>query len=146
MLSFILFLATTCLADIHAAGNAYVEDTDRFPGWKGELPTPSKTRAQEHNATQRPGMAVRFGQPDKELWNGHIEQIAWHPRIFRLHGFLTDAECEHIKRKVCDVGTVVVSTPILPTFPPVTSHNQTHTGTPTYDQINSSRQCHRGQC
>lgn len=21
------------------------------------------------------------------------------PRIFRLHGFLTDAECEHIKRK-----------------------------------------------
>lgn len=142
MLLLLLLLATTCLVDTHAAGNVYVEDRDRFPGWKGELPAPSKTRAQEHNATQRPGMAVSFGQPDKvwkwgngagctfcpcasidvehpwcehpsvrinrivlqprptqELWNGHIEQISWQPRIFRLHGFLTDAECEHIKRK-----------------------------------------------
>lgn len=51
----------------------------------------------------------------QEIWNGRIEQIALHPRIFRLHGFLTDAECEHIKRKVahmyCTAVDVYITTP-----------------------------------
>lgn len=47
----------------HAAGNVYVEDADRFPGWKGELPIPSRTRPDATNATAQPGMGVSYGEP-----------------------------------------------------------------------------------
>jgi hypothetical protein len=55
-----------------AAGGA--QDEERLPGWKGEV-------------TRSTGAV-------KERW---IEPIAWHPRAFLFHGFLSAAECEHIK-------------------------------------------------
>lgn len=141
----LLLLATT--GSTYAERNVYVEDADRFPGWKGELPIPSKDRPDattaRTNATKQPGLAVSFGEPkqvctalcnaispvctsQQEIWNGRIEQIALEPRIFRLHGFLTDAECEHIKRKVCMACTAASAH---------SKHVLLSTGGPAADQV-----------
>lgn len=59
----VFLLASTAWVD--AAGSVYVEDTDRFPGWKGELPNPSRTRPDGANVTAQPGMGVSFGEPQQ---------------------------------------------------------------------------------
>ena len=121
-----------------AEGKRYIEDTDKFPGWRGELP-------QEEGATRGgaaaavaaaatgdgavgfgelgqvlpplfascrwvPGCAHLPGAPPpfltpppkrraapQEVWRGRVEQVSWRPRVFSYPGFLTDAECEHLK-------------------------------------------------
>lgn len=66
----------------------YIEDTDRFPGWRGELP--------EHVDVPTSD-TVGFGELGQELWRGKVEQISWSPRAFVYHNFLSDEECEHLK-------------------------------------------------
>lgn len=78
----LFFVSITCELD------RYIEDTDRFPGWKGELP-----RAMEESLED----SVGFGELGKEVWRGRVEQISWKPRAFLYHNFLTDDECEHLK-------------------------------------------------
>ncbi|KAL4452128.1 hypothetical protein ABPG75_007790 [Micractinium tetrahymenae] len=66
----------------------YIEDTDRFPGWRGELP--------EHVDVPTTD-TVGFGELGQELWRGKVEQVSWSPRAFLYHNFLSDEECEHLK-------------------------------------------------
>jgi prolyl 4-hydroxylase len=35
--------------------------------------------------------------PAQNEWHGEILQLSWSPRAYHLKGFLTEAECEHIK-------------------------------------------------
>jgi prolyl 4-hydroxylase len=65
----------------------YIEDTERFPGWRGELP----------RMDLGVGDTVGFGELGQELWRGRVEQVSWSPRAFVYHNFLTDEECEHLK-------------------------------------------------
>lgn len=64
-----LLLLLAIIGGARAEGNVYVADADRFPGWKGELPIPSKDRpmAGGKNASTLPGLAVSFGEPNK-VW------------------------------------------------------------------------------
>lgn len=68
-------------------GDPYIQDEERFPGWKGELPS----------TTVEVDDTVGFGELGKELWRGKVEQVSWKPRAFLYHNFLSDEECEHLK-------------------------------------------------
>jgi prolyl 4-hydroxylase len=65
----------------------YIEDADRFPGWKGELPNALHVDYKD---------SVGLVEAGKELWKGRIEQVSWEPRAYILHEFLSDLECEHL--------------------------------------------------
>lgn len=66
----------------------YIEDTDRFPGWRGELPSSIEEVAEDGS--------VGFGELGKEVWRGRVEQISWKPRAFLYHDFLSEEECDHL--------------------------------------------------
>lgn len=36
----------------------------------------------------------------QEEWRGEVRHLSWRPRAFLYKGFLSDAECEHIKALV----------------------------------------------
>ena len=42
---------------------------------------------------------VGYGAGD-EQWRGEVECLLWKPRVFRLKGFLSDDECDHLIRIV----------------------------------------------
>lgn len=73
----------------------YIEDTDRFPGWKGELPghNPGQPKALSQEKT---GMTVGYGENGVELWRGEVIPVSWKPRAFLFKNFLNDTECDHI--------------------------------------------------
>lgn len=59
-----LLLAALKVAAVGAAEDRYIEDTDRFPGWKGELPgsagnNPGQPKALSQDRT---GVTVGFGE------------------------------------------------------------------------------------
>lgn len=80
-----------------ASGARYIENTESFPGWKGELPNPS--RVLQENVTSQPTVNVGYGSDTELFWRGNIEQVSWHPRVFILHGFLSPEECDHLRTK-----------------------------------------------
>lgn len=65
----------------------YLEDADRFPGWRGELPGSLHVAYQD---------SVGYGELGKEVWRGKVEQLSWEPRAFLYHNFLSDEECDHL--------------------------------------------------
>lgn len=83
--SFVAILAfCVCSAlQLTSTDPIYIEDTERFPGWKGELP-----RAEQF------GPSVGFGESGREDWRGIVEQVSWSPRAFLYRGFLSDKECD----------------------------------------------------
>jgi prolyl 4-hydroxylase len=83
----------------------YIQDSKRFPGWRGTLPKSIHVEASVSNDIARaegshspPGMTAGFKKSgdDTVLWSGRIEQISWGPRAYILHGFLTEEECDHL--------------------------------------------------
>lgn len=85
----------------------YIEDSKRFPGWRGTLPQSTRPTFSVSNSIAGgrtnnfvpPGLNVGFksaADEDTVLWSGRIEQISWEPRAFILHDFLSDTECEHL--------------------------------------------------
>eukprot|EP00884_Botryococcus_braunii_P010480 jgi/Botrbrau1/19433/Bobra.0338s0056.1 len=92
-----LFLGTW-LAFVHAVeANRYIEDTDHFPGWKGELP---KEPSVPHALDQRPtGETVGYGEDGKELWRGEVIEVSKKPRAFVFKNFLSSDECDYLVGK-----------------------------------------------
>lgn len=81
-------VALICCLALHPVGcrladTVYIEDTDRFPGWKGELPR-----------AELSGPSIGYGESGQEEWRGRVEQVSWSPRAFLYRGFLSDEECE----------------------------------------------------
>jgi prolyl 4-hydroxylase len=83
----------------------YIEDSKRFPGWRGTLPKSIRATVSVSNDIARPdasfsppGLSAGFKKSggDTVLWTGRIEQISWAPRAYILHNFLTDEECDHL--------------------------------------------------
>ena len=82
----------------------FIEDSKRFPGWRGTLPVSTNptftvsTPLQPRKPKSPPGLNAGFNSADDDtvVWSGRIEQISWEPRAFVLHGFLTDEECDHL--------------------------------------------------
>ncbi|KAL3132857.1 hypothetical protein ABBQ38_006782 [Trebouxia sp. C0009 RCD-2024] len=76
------------------AAEKYIEDADRFPGWKGELP---------HDKTSQPGqpkvVELAFGEHGKDKWRGEVVELSWEPRAFLFKKFMTDEECDSIIAK-----------------------------------------------
>eukprot|EP00889_Picochlorum_renovo_P004771 jgi/Picre1/31801/NNA_007150.t1 len=66
---------------------AYIEDAERFPGWKGELPNSFHVTVDD---------SVGYKEGENEVWRGRIEQLSWSPRAYVLHNFLSDEECDHL--------------------------------------------------
>ncbi|KAI8102424.1 hypothetical protein M9435_006025 [Picochlorum sp. BPE23] len=66
---------------------AYIEDAERFPGWKGELPNSFHVKVDD---------SVGYKEGENEVWRGRIEQLSWSPRAYVLHNFLSDEECDHL--------------------------------------------------
>ena len=70
-----LLLARLCLAALlagfAAAEERYIEDTDRFPGWKGELPNNPADQLTQALSQQATGKTVGFGENGKvrSLWS-----------------------------------------------------------------------------
>lgn len=60
------------------------EREERLIGWKGDTYIPEDGRL---NSTAIHG--------DKRRW---IEHVSWKPRVFIYHNFLSDEECNHIRR------------------------------------------------
>lgn len=88
--SFTTILAAIVLlasSSMHVVGTerVYIEDTDRFPGWKGELPR-----------AELSGPSIGYGESGKEEWRGRVEQISWTPRAFLFRNFLSDEECDDL--------------------------------------------------
>lgn len=48
---------------------------------------------------QGTGSTIGYGI-SKEEWRGESIQLSWSPRVFVLKGFLTEEECEHLKKLV----------------------------------------------
>ncbi|KAK9797418.1 hypothetical protein WJX73_008984 [Symbiochloris irregularis] len=89
-----LLLLACCIA---LGSQEFIEDTDRFPGWKGELPNRNlKPDALDQTPT---GNTVGFGELGKELWRGEVLQISHKPRAFLLKHLLSDEECEYLVKK-----------------------------------------------
>jgi prolyl 4-hydroxylase len=105
-----------------ALDGEYIEDADRFPGWRGELPVsvveahdsvgfgelgkvrrrrrPRRAASCRRQAPPRPRRRLTRPPPRRalpqELWRGRVEQISWRPRAFLYHNFLSDEECDHL--------------------------------------------------
>jgi prolyl 4-hydroxylase len=88
-------------AALAADGKQWLEDVDRFPGWRGELPS---SRQEVHDSTA----AAVYGELGEEVWRGRVEQVSWQPRAFVLRGFLSMAEADHLVN--LGEGRVVKST------------------------------------
>lgn len=105
------FLLTAVLAI-----DKYIQDADRFPGWKGELPKAGQPGVElavgEHGkVNQRALHAVvlcmlTVGKPMaryvmlQDHWTGEVIELSWEPRAFLFKEFMTDAECDHFIQKV----------------------------------------------
>ena len=81
----------------------FIEDSTRFPGWKGTLPLSTKSTFTvspplQAGRSSSPGMNAGFksAADDTMVWSGRIEQISWEPRAFVFHDFLTEEECDHL--------------------------------------------------
>lgn len=61
------------------------QQRDTLPGWLGEV---------ESNAAKPYKIYSREAN-----WEGEMEQLSWTPRSYRLKGFLTDEECDHLIAK-----------------------------------------------
>ncbi|KAK9805139.1 hypothetical protein WJX72_001482 [[Myrmecia] bisecta] len=80
---------------IYATFAKYIEDNDRFPGWKGELPqeAPTNKQALSQHST---GKTVGYGEMGREEWRGEVIEVSWRPRAFLFKNFLSDEECDHL--------------------------------------------------
>ena len=59
-LPLLLLLCSSC-----ASGDRYIEDTDRFPGWKGALPLPGEKPAAEAALSQEAkGVTIAVGDSE----------------------------------------------------------------------------------
>eukprot|EP00884_Botryococcus_braunii_P003573 jgi/Botrbrau1/13216/Bobra.9_1s0007.1 len=85
------------LAFVHRGeASRYIQDSDHFPGWKGELP---KALPVPH-AVKRNRTLGHGEDPDgKEAWRGEVIEVSWKPRAFLFKNFLTWDECEYLIRK-----------------------------------------------
>ena len=99
--------ATLLLARPEKESKKYIEDSKRFPGWRGTLPVstrPTFTVSNSIDGGRRNGFVPSTldagfksaADDDTVLWSGRIEQISWEPRAFVLHDFLSDEECAHL--------------------------------------------------
>lgn len=109
------FLLTAVLAI-----DKYIQDADRFPGWKGELPKSSQpgveSNVDEHSKVlpilqmQSQAGAVTHSsiccpQHTDQLhhlqdhWTGEVIELSWQPRAFLFKKFMTEAECDHLIEK-----------------------------------------------
>ena len=66
-----LILAAACLLTqgVASEGERYIEDTDRFPGWKGELPGNVIDEATKALSQHPTGKTVGYGE------NGQVSKI-----------------------------------------------------------------------
>ncbi|EIE19822.1 hypothetical protein COCSUDRAFT_25518 [Coccomyxa subellipsoidea C-169] len=108
-----LLVLSLCCSVAHADGSErYIEDTDRFPGWKGELPVPIMDfkESNDSDPSAPPLLTIGLGADGKEEWRGEVIEVSWSPRAFLLKGFLKEAECEHLisKAKPSMVKSTVV--------------------------------------
>jgi hypothetical protein len=106
----LLFCVAACAArnPFNSAPGVMNPDTESFPGWKGEVVQPRYVSTMDkvtEVGRSRAGVAPRapslktapsFPPLPQTLWSGKIEQLAWEPRIYVLHGFLSDEECDHL--------------------------------------------------
>ena len=79
----------------------YIEDSKRFPGWRGTLPVSTRPTFTDSSSGTSSGTSslnagFKSAADDAVIWSGKIEQISWQPRAFVLHDFLTDEECDHL--------------------------------------------------
>ncbi|BDA51130.1 probable prolyl 4-hydroxylase 7 [Coccomyxa sp. Obi] len=97
----LLVLFLCCTSGKADGSERYIEDTDRFPGWKGELPVPLMDfqGANKSDASAPPMLTIGVGANGKEEWRGEVVEVSWSPRAFLLKRFLTDAECDHLINK-----------------------------------------------
>eukprot|EP00884_Botryococcus_braunii_P010482 jgi/Botrbrau1/19435/Bobra.0338s0058.2 len=74
----------------------YIEDSERFPGWKGELP-----KAPPVPHALKPNRTLSHGEDPngKEAWRGEVIEVSWKPRAFLFKKFLTWDECDYLVRK-----------------------------------------------
>lgn len=87
-------LVASLLVQLVTAADKYIEDSDRFPGWKGELPHMKHGQPGEPDSVE-----LGFGEHGKDKWIGEVVELSWQPRAFLFKKFLTDEECEHIINK-----------------------------------------------
>ncbi len=59
----LLLAALTCLGTASRAAEKYIEDSDRFPGWKGELPEAVPSQRITDALNQSSGQRVAYGTP-----------------------------------------------------------------------------------
>lgn len=85
-----------CVAWLDGGAARYIEEPDSFPGWKGELPLPSYTTDQQVTTAWMGSSGAGYVDDGQDVWRGTVEQVSWEPRIFVLHNFLSDAECDHL--------------------------------------------------
>ena len=57
-----LGIATLLLAAASARAERYIENNDRFPGWKGELPAEPGIRPNQTQAQSTPDTSIGFGE------------------------------------------------------------------------------------
>lgn len=62
---FFRILATSLVWALVSAEERYIEDTDRFPGWKGELPSDTVAKASEALSQTATGKTIGFGENGK---------------------------------------------------------------------------------
>lgn len=94
-LSLTLSVASLLLAAGTTRAERYIENSDRFPGWKGELPAEPGIRPNQSQSQTTPDTSVGFGELGQEEWRGEVIELSWTPRAFLYKGFLSDAECQH---------------------------------------------------
>lgn len=97
----------------------YIQDADRFPGWKGELPKAGQPGVElavgehgkvlgvsykqlvTHRAGPVPGLQQQgFCCSVQDHWVGEVIELSWEPRAFLFKKFMTDEECDHVIAKV----------------------------------------------
>jgi prolyl 4-hydroxylase len=121
-----VYFACGVITNTALALDTYIEDTDRFPGWKGELPSVAhaeytdgsvgygevgkvntlllRKRLSAYLLVFKPRFScngtnpslTKFNQTMQEIWRGKVEQISWEPRAFLFHNFLSEEECDHL--------------------------------------------------
>jgi prolyl 4-hydroxylase len=84
----VALLSAGVSVDAAAKSNEYIEDTDRFPGWKGELP--------QQQPLGSDAITIGYGEAGKEMWRGEVKQISDSPRAFLYKKLLSDEECAYL--------------------------------------------------
>jgi prolyl 4-hydroxylase len=79
-----VLLLCTCSSTAGFFGEHVSSDTERLPGWLGEVPRGTGVRASGADSSPQ----------QQQRW---IEALAWKPRAFVYHGFLTPEECAHVR-------------------------------------------------